>query len=281
MQTTLKSPKLSKDGGGPSFSKNGGPLSSKNGSIGAAILAAAIAGLLIVFSLQQYRQNVDDGGVPTPVLVAQQLIEQGASGDSVGADGRFKTTEVPRDQLKEGALTDAAALRGKVAVADILPGQQLTADDFKGAGRGIVTKLAADQRAITVSLDSAHGLVGKVGKGDHVDVLSGFMLDSGAGRERPVLHVLMEDVLVLAVPKAASGGAVGGGGGGANDTSEVTLRVPAAAAPKLAFAADNGKLWLVLRPQNGAKVDRSTLVTLATLLSDAKAVKVPSGRRSR
>jgi pilus assembly protein CpaB len=257
----------------------GGPLSSKNGSIGAAIVAAAIAGMLIVFFLQQYRQNVDDGGVPTPVLVAEQLIEQGASGDSVGANGLFKTTDVPRDELKKGAVTDAGTLRGKVAVADILPGQQLTAADFKGAGRGIVTKLAADQRAIAVPLDSAHGLVGKVGKGDHVDVLSGFMLN-GDGGERPVLRMLMQNVLVLDVPKKASDGGVSGGGG-ANETSEVTLRVAAEAAPKVAFAADNGKLWLVLRPQNGAKVDRTTLVSLATLLTDAEPVKVPAGRRSR
>lgn len=272
MKTTLKPPKASKD--------NGGALSSKNGSIGVAVIAASIAGLLIVFFLQQYRQNVEDGGVQTPVLVAQQLIEQGASGDSVGADGLFKTADVPRDEVKDGAVTDSATLRGKVAVADILPGQQLTAKDFKSAGGGIVTKLAEDQRAITVSLDSAHGLVGKVDKGDHVDVLSGFMLDSGAGGDRPVLSVLMQNVLVLDVPgKASSGSAVGGGG--ANETSEVTLRVAATAAPKIAFAADNGKLWLVLRPQNGGKVRRSTLVSLASLLSDAKRVEVPAGRGSR
>jgi Flp pilus assembly protein CpaB len=142
-----------------------------------------------------------------------------------------------------------------------------------------VTKLAADQRAIAVPLDSAHGLVGKVGKGDHVDVLSGFMLDRGAGGERPVLSVLMQNVLVLDVPKKASGGAPTGGG--ANQASEITLRVAAEAAPKIAFAADNGKLWLVLRPQNGAKLDRTRLVSLASLLSDAKSVKVPARPGSR
>jgi Flp pilus assembly protein CpaB len=87
----------------------------------------------------------------------------------------------------------------------------------------------------------------------------------------------MQNVLVLDVPKKASDGAVGGGG--ANETSEVTLRVTSKAAPKIAFAADNGKLWLVLRPQNGAKLDRTTLVSLASLLSDAKPVK--AGRRPR
>jgi Flp pilus assembly protein CpaB len=269
MQTTLKPPKRSKD--------RGRPLSSKKGSIAAAAVAAAIAGLLIVFFLQQYRQNVDKGGVPTPVLVAKQLIEQGASGDSVGAKSLFEATNVPRDQLKDGAVTDAAALRGRVAVADILPGQQLTAKDFKAEGRGIVTKLASDQRAVTVSLDRAHGLVGKVGKGDHVDVLSGFMVDSGAGREGPALRMLMQDVLVLDVPKKEPGAAVGGG---ANETSEVTLRVAAEVAPRLAFAADNGKIWLTLRPQNGSKLGRGTFVTLESLLADADPVKVPAGRRA-
>ncbi len=269
MQTTLKPPKLSNDAGGP--------LSSKNGSIAAAAVAAAIAGLLIVFFLQQYRQSVNDEGIPTPVLVAEQLIEQGASGDTVGAQGRFESIKVPRDQLKPGAVTDAAALRGKIAVADILPGQQLTAADFKLAGRGIVTKLAADERAIAIPLDSAHGLGGKLAAGDHVDVLSGFVLDDSTQRQRPILSMLMQNVLVLDAPVKAEGGGPGAGGGEGN--AEVTLRVSAAAAPKLAFAADNGKLWLVLRPQNGEKVDRPTLVSLASLLADAKPVKVPAGRK--
>jgi len=263
MQTLLKPPKLSNDGGGP--------LSSKNGSIAAALVTAVVAGLLIVFFLNQYRDGVNKDGVPTTVVVAQKLVEQGASGDTAGAQGLFKTTKVPRDQLKPGAVTDPAALRGKVAAAEILPGQQLTAADFKSAGHGIVTKLAADERAITVPLDSAHGLVGKVRAGDHVDVLSGFVLDGGAGGQHPVLRTLMQDVLVLDVPRSASGAAIGAG---ANQSSDVALRVTSRAAPKLAFAADNGKLWIVLRPQNGANLDRTTLVSLQSLLADAKPVKV-------
>jgi pilus assembly protein CpaB len=271
MQTLLKpakGPKGPKDGGGP--------LSSKNGSIAAAVLTAAVAGLLIVVFLNQYRDGVNKEGVPTPVLVAQQLIEQGASGDAAGAQGLFTTSKVPRDQLKRGAVTDPADLRGKVAVTEILPGQQLTTGDFKSAGDGIVTKLAADQRAITVSLDSAHGLLGKVHTGDHVDVLSGFELESATGGgQRPVLRILMQDVLVLDVPKKASGAAVGG----ANDTSEVTLRATARTAPKIAFASDNGKLWLVLRPQNGDLLDRTSLVTLASLLVDSKTIQLLPGQR--
>ncbi|MGH2920232.1 MAG: Flp pilus assembly protein CpaB [Solirubrobacteraceae bacterium] len=263
----LKPPKLSKDGAGP--------LSTKNGAIGAAIVAAAIAGLIIVFFLQQYRNNVDEGGVPTPVLVAQKLIEQGASGDTIGAQGLFKTSDVPRDQLKKGAVTDPTVLKGKVAVDEILPGQQLTAKDFKAAGSGIVTKLAADQRAISVTVDNAHGLTGNVRTGDHVDVLSGFNTVDGARNTNAVLWILEQDVLVLAAPDKASSAGVGGG---ANKTSEVTLRVKTTTAPKIAFTADNGKLWLALRPQNGAAVDHRTLVTLTSLLAGEKALKVAPRR---
>ncbi len=266
MQTpTLRPPKISKDGGGP--------LSTKNGSVAAALVAAAIAGLLIVFFLSQYRDGVNKEGVPTPVLVADELIEQGASGDAAGAQGLFERTEVPRDQVKAGAVSDPAALRGEVAVRELLPGQQLTDADFRPAGSGVVTKLAADQRAITVSLDSAHSLSGNLRAGDHVDILSGFEIDS-AGGNRPVLRMLMQDVRVLAVPKKAAGG--GGVGGGANETADITLRVGVSAAPKLAFAADNGKIWLVLRPQDGEKLDRSSLITLQSLLVGTKPVKVRS-----
>ncbi|MGI8730548.1 MAG: hypothetical protein ACR2LK_11265, partial [Solirubrobacteraceae bacterium] len=80
MQTIPKPPKLTKDGGK-------GPLASKNGSILAAVITAAVAGVLIVLFLQQYRDGVNNEGVPTPVLVAEQIIEQGASGDTVGAQG--------------------------------------------------------------------------------------------------------------------------------------------------------------------------------------------------
>lgn len=263
MQTTVKPPKANtKDGKGP--------LSSKNGSVLAAVVTAALAGLIIMVFLDQYRDNVNKDGVPTPVLVATQIIEQGASGDTIGEAGLFKADDVPRAQLKTGAITDAAALRGKVAVADILPGQQLTAADFRPAGRTIVTKLGADERAINVPVDNAHGLIGAIRKGDRVDVLSGFLVDSSIGRQRPILRTLMQNLLVLDAPVVTKNSSARGG---SSRPKEVTLRVTSKQAPKLAFAADNGKVWLVLRPQNGRDNETQSLVTLESLLLDAKAIR--------
>lgn len=271
MQTTLKPPKLTKDGKGP--------LSSKNGSVLAAGVTAVLAGLLIMVFLNQYRDSVNKDGVPTPVIVATQLIEQGASGETIGEARMFRSDEVPRDQLKKQAVTDAAQLRGKIAVADILPGQQLTAADFKPAGRSIVTKLGPQERGMKISLDAAHGLIGAVRKGDRVDVLSGFLVDGGTGRQRPILRTLMQNLLVLDAPDAPDAPAAGRAGGGSNRPKEVTVRVTVKQAPKLAFAADNGKVWLMLRPQNGADADRSTIVTLESLLLDATAIRSARGTR--
>jgi Flp pilus assembly protein CpaB len=263
MQTTIKPPKLtSKDGKGP--------LSSKNGSVLAAVVTAALAGLIIMVFLNQYRDNVNKDGVPTPVLVASQLIEQGASGDSLGAEAKFKSDEVPRDQLKAGAVTDASDLKGKVARSDILPGQQLTAADFKAVGEGPVTKLGADDRGIKIPLDNAHGLIGDIRKGDRVDVLAGYLVDSSFGRPRPMLRTLMQNILVLDAPTKAT---TSGVGGNSSKPKEVLLRVDIKQAPKLAFASDNGKVWLLLRPQNGKDSELGSLVTLESMLLNDKALR--------
>ena len=270
MQTTLKPPKLtSKDGKGP--------LSSKNGSVLAAVVTAALAGLIIMVFLNQYRDNVNKDGVPTPVLVASQLIQQGASGDSIGAEGLFRSDDVPRDQLKPGAVTDASVLKGKIARDDILPGQQLTAADFKPAGQVPVTKLGADERGIKIPLDNAHGLIGDIRKGDRVDVLSGFLVDSNFGRPRPMLRTLMQNILVLDAPAKA---VTSGVSANSSKPKEVMLRVDVKQAPKLAFASDHGKVWLLLRPQNGRDSDvGQALVTLESMLLNERSIRAARGAR--
>ena len=88
--------------------------------------------------------------------------------------GLFTPATVQQGNLEAGALTSAAALDGKVATRDIYPGQQITAADFAAGADPLRGQLKGNQRAIAVPLDSAHGIVGEVRTGDHVDVLAGF-----------------------------------------------------------------------------------------------------------
>jgi Flp pilus assembly protein CpaB len=180
---------------------------------------------------------------------------------------------VPKDQIKHGALTDPGALRGKVASKSIYPGQQLTAGSFTATSEGVRTKLSGYDRAISVSVDASHGVLGQVEAGDHVDVLGGYNVTGkgDGGLNHPVVRTLVQNVLVLEAPKKKPT-AKGGGG----DEDEVTLRVTDEQAAATAFTEDNGKVWIALRPPTSARQSRIRAVTLESLLIGLKPIELNS-----
>jgi Flp pilus assembly protein CpaB len=239
--------------------------STRRGTVALAALAALLAGVSIVVYLNRYRHSVTAQGAPATVLVAKQLIAKGTPGTAVATSGLFTATTIRESQLLNGAISDPVSLRGRVATHDIFPGQQLTTGDFTVGATSVASTLTKADRLITIPLDSAHGLVGQVATGDHVDVFAGFNIvpvDSRGipvqgGQSRPVLKLIMQDVPVTSVGSKSS---TGGG------TSNISLKVTDLQAENLAFASDNGKLWIVLRPPSGAKPVPPRLVTVETLL---------------
>src|SRR4051794_14060207 len=220
-------------------------LSTRRGSLMLAAGAALLAGILLFVFVNNQDDNGGSGGAQR-VLVAKQLIPKGSSGDVVAAQQLATPVEFKGSQVKDGAVTDPQTLQGDVAKADIYPGQQITSSDFTSSDEGVVAKLAGRQRAVALPVDEAHGLIGDVKTGDHVDVLAGFTQSGSTGANRPVLRTLVQNVLVLNAPD--SGGGIGGSG------SNITLRVSSQNAADLAFAADNGKIWILLRPPAGARL---------------------------
>ena len=95
--------------------------------------------------------------------------------------------------------------------------------------------------------------MGQLNAGDHVDVYVGVNIQ-GPGGAVPALKLLMQNALILRTPAS---GAVAG---------TVVLRASGDQTPLLAYAADNGKIWLVLRPASGAKPVRPGLITAERLL---------------
>ena len=237
-------------------------LATRGGTVAVGGFAAAFGALLLLLYLAQYRNSVDESGTPITVLVAKSLIEKGTPGDIVGLKGLFQTTDAPRDQLQDGAITDPSALRGRLATSDVYPGEQLTTGDFSASASGALgAQIAGNQRAIAVPIDTAHGMVGQLRTGDRIDVLAGFNVSSGGGgfTARPVMKVLTQNVLVLEAPKRAATGV-------ASNTAQVVLRTTYREAAEIAWAVDNGKIWVVLRPRSGAPVKRAQLITPEALL---------------
>lgn len=253
-------------------------LSTRGGTAAVAGAAALMAFLVFLLFMNQYRSSVDDSSEPVGVLIAKSLIPKGMSGDLVGTQELFQPTTAPKSEIKDGALTDPATLKGRVAVDDIYPGQQLTTGDFSTSTTdAIATKITGEERALSVPLDEAHGLIGHVRAGDRVDVYAGFNLirvdRNGApiqsgGQARPAMRLLAENILVLHVPEDA-----GGGLGGGSQVANPVLQLTSAQAAELAFASDNGKVWFALRPQSGATTSVDPIVTIETLLLGVPPIK--------
>src|SRR5215210_218061 len=228
-------------------------LTTRRGTIWLGVGAAVLAALVLLVYLSQYRNNLKAAGAPVKVLVAKRLIEKNTPGNLVATQQLFVATDIRRSEVKAGALTDPSALRDMVAVKDIYPAEQMTVADFVPATGLLVNQLAKDKRAISIPADSIRGLVGHIQSGDHVDVYVGMNNSRGAA----VISLLLKDVPVMSAPGTAGGGIATGRGKAA-----FVLKADDQTAPELAYAADYGRLWLVMRPSGAnASTTRDAIVT--------------------
>jgi Flp pilus assembly protein CpaB len=241
-------------------------FSTRGGTMVLAGLAAVLAAIAVFTYIHNYRNSVQKGGTPATVLVAQSLIPKGTPGDAVATRQLYQAQTIRESQLREGAISDPVSLRGQVAATDILPGQQITDQDFTSAGGGLASELVGPQRAITIPIDSAHGMIGQLQDGDRVDVYAGFNVTpvdslgrpTGGGQARQVLRLIMQRITVLDVSKSSRTGGT--------SANQITLRATPRQAAELAFASDNGALWFVLRPPTGATPSPPSIVTAETML---------------
>ncbi len=248
-------------------------VGTRKGTLFISVIAALIAGGMILAYLQRYRNSVKAEAAPVTVLVAAQAIPRGTPGSVIASKGLFTTTTIRENQLLDGAFSDPSTLTGKVTAQEIVKGGQLTASDFTVGSDSLVGSLTDYQRVISVPLDSAHGLIGQVQVGNHVDVYVGFNviplgptgMPVAGSTARAVLKQLMSDVPVVAINKS---------GGAGSTVTNVSLRLSDDQATKLAFAADNGKVWLSLRPSAGGKGHTPSIVTVETLLLGTPSISV-------
>jgi Flp pilus assembly protein CpaB len=233
-------------------------LSTRRGAIATALVCAMLAGAAVLIAFSEYRSSVKSSQQTATVLVASSLIPKGTSGTAIATGGSYKAESLAQRQVTVGAIADTGAISGKVAVRNILPGEQLTAADFAIA-TGIAAQLGPNQRAISLTLDQAHGLTGVVRAGDHVDVYGGFNVQQGqGGAVRPVIRLLVPNVSVLET--SGAGNSLGGGQSGTT-----VLAVNELQSATLAFAQDYGKVWLVLRG-NGASTTQPVFMDLGAEL---------------
>lgn len=254
-------------------------MSTRGGTLALGAVAAVLAAGIFLLYLKRYRASIEQARQPMPVLVAKSVIEKGTPGDVIGTEEMFQPSTTPKSELKEGAISDPALLRGKVATEDVFPGEQLTIASFAAAPpNAAVAKIKGYERGIAVPVDAARGMVGHIRTGDRVDVIAGFNSTSAeSGMGSTFVRVLLQDVLVLHAPEQAQGAAVGGGD---NAKKTLVLRMTDEQAVRVAFARDNGEIWVVLRPRAGVQQSKPSLATIETMLLGMKPMRIkPEGER--
>jgi Flp pilus assembly protein CpaB len=209
-------------------------FTTRQGTVLLGVIAAVVAGIVLIVYLHNYRNSVNSSHAEIPVLVAQSLIQKGTPGDVIRTNGGlYEATPTPKNQADTGAIVNPATLAGQVALTDISPGQQLTAADF-GPATGLANELNRNQRAVVVALGSPESVGGQIAAGSHVDF---WVVNSAQGQNgvsRPLAALLFQNLYVLAV----SGG-------------NVTLRATPTQAGQIIYAAQNDTIYLALRPTIG------------------------------
>jgi pilus assembly protein CpaB len=224
------------------------------------LLAAFAALLLLVVGtvvLLAYVGGADAralAGVRTvDVLVADQLIPEGTSGDQL-AD-LVRTEKVPAKTAVAGRVTDLAALSGQVADADILPGEQLLTGRFVDPQSRTApdqVEVPAGLQEVSVLLEPQRAVGGRLAAGDTVGVV--ISLEAGT------THMVLHKVLVTQVqgapapvdPAAQQDGAdpatASSGTPLPSGSLMITFAVDAARAEAVVFGMEHGTVWLTLEP---------------------------------
>jgi pilus assembly protein CpaB len=233
-------------------------LATRHGALAVSLACALLTIAIVVIAIGQAKHTPKATPQQATVLVATTSIAKGTTAQTIAAQHLYKEEPVLASQVSPAAVSNAGSLAGTVAAANILPGEQLTSTDFV-VTHGPIAQLQPNQRAIAVTLDAQHGLTGAIQTGDHVDVYGSYSVGPNG---KTTVGLIYPDATVLSPNVGSHSAASASTGSGA-----ILLAVDQDASADVAYTADYGKLWLVLRPTTTTNPSQS-LVQLNSILGD-------------
>ncbi len=229
-------------------------------NIGIAVALAAVAGLLTIFYVAQYKRHVQNGEKNVPVLVAARDIPAGTTGPEVVGQHYLTTQTVPKRAIVPGAVSNSNQLESLVVTQQIFSGEQVTTRAFgTSQQQGVRSQIRANERVFELPGDDHELLAGTVKDGDHVDVVATWNDPEAA--QHHVSRVILHNLLVLKAAEPSGGAKVTAPG----ETSSVQLRVTDAQSERLIWASENGKVHLELRPPAGSTESKPSVQDSHTL----------------
>jgi len=233
--------------------------------VGALIFGvlAAVSVSKYLSSAQAYTKNLNK------VAVAKVAIPLGSK---IIAE-QVMVVQFPKESTPDGAFDSPEKLVGRVAVVNIGAREPITEARLaaEGTAAGLSAIIPEGYRAMTVKVDDAAGISGFIQPGTLVDVV--VTIDpEGSSRQNPISKIVLQNIKVLAngqnIDKPEDERE-------AKSVKAVTLQVTPEQAEKLALAATEGRLQLVMRSQIDQGNEETPGVDKRNLLGGDRATPVP------
>ena len=235
------------------------------------LVGALIFGVLAAVTVSKYlsRAQAYTNNL-TKVAVAKVAIPLG----SKIIPEQIMVVQFPKESTPDGAYDTPEKLAGRVAVVNIAAREPITESRLapEGTAAGLSAVIPEGYRAMTVKVDDAAGISGFITPGTLVDVVVVIDPREGAGNQDPVSKIVLQNIKVLAngqnidKPKDERE---------AQSVKAVTLQVTPEQAEKLALAASEGRLQLVMRNQIDQGDEQTPGVNKRSLLTGEAAAPAP------
>ncbi|MFA4903031.1 MAG: Flp pilus assembly protein CpaB [Desulfobaccales bacterium] len=192
------------------------------------------------------------------VVVATTQVDPASSLNAA----QLKTEVWHQENPPQGSFGNIQELLGRVTATSLSPGELVTENKLtpRGTIPGLSALLSPDQRAMTVKVDEVSGVAGFPVIGDRVDVM--VTVDKGEYDKDPISKILFQNLKVLGADQRMESRP----GDKPLIVRTVTLEVSPEEGERLALAAQEQHISLVLRGRGDQKLVRTTGVDTATLL---------------
>jgi pilus assembly protein CpaB len=183
---------------------------------------------------------------PSPAKAAQVVVAKTKvwSATALSAD-QLELAAWHQESPPLGTFNRIEEVAGRVTATSLMPGELIMESRLtpKGTAPGITALLGPSKRAMTVKVDEASGVAGFLAPGDWVDVV--VVVDKGPYGKDPLAKVLFQNLKVLGTGQRLENRP----GDKPQIVPTVTLEVTPAEGERLALAAQEGRISLVLRAQ--------------------------------
>jgi pilus assembly protein CpaB len=227
-------------------------------------LLAAVSVTRYLSSAQAYTKNLNR------VAVAKVAIPLGTK---IIAE-QIMVVQFPAESTPDGAFESIEKLTGRVAITNIAPREPITEARLapEGTAGGLSAVIPEGYRAMTVKVDDVVGISGFIMPGTLVDIVVVIDPAERAGMQDPISKIVLQNIKVLAngqnIDKPEDQRE-------ANSVKAVTLLVTPEQAEKLALAASEGKLQLVMRNSIDQGDEQTTGINKRALLGGDRATPAP------